>query len=369
MPERDFWLALSRVPGIGAKRLAGLVGTFGSARGVWEAAPAALEGCGLPAPVLGSLLKARREGDPEKAAIALARLGLSAVTLLDVGFPSELRSDPGSPPALFVRGDVACVSAPGVAVVGTRRPTHAGLEVTAEIAGDLAAAGLVIISGLALGIDAAAHRAALDAGGRTVAVLGSGHNHLYPAANDGLAREIVAHDGAVISQFDPDTIPEKGRFLVRNRVVAGLARGVVGTEAPLGSGALRTARHARSLGRVVMAVPGPVSNPAYGGCLELIREGARAVGNAAHVLADLGAPARARPAGEPDGPHGREDEPYGPADRAATVLDCLGPGEAVPFALLMARTGLSADSLGVALGLLEIRGLVSRQPGQNYARN
>jgi len=252
--------------------------------------------------------------------------------------------------------------------------------VTAEIAGDLAASGLAVVSGLALGVDAAAHRAALGAGGVTVAVLGSGHNHLYPGSNTGLARRIVARGGAVISQFDPDALPERAKFVVRNRVVAGLALGVVVTEAPAGSGALKTARFGRALCRTIMAVPGPGSSPTFAGCVELLREGARAVTSAAHVLSDLAlpGPARSTPA-DPGGVRATragwsgEACPVsvpldGPVSQATAVLACFDPGEVVPFDRLISRTGLSVENLSAALGLLEIKGLVSRQAGQNYLR-
>lgn len=384
--ERDCVLALSLMRGIGSRRLAALVAHFGSAARAWEAPCEELEACpGLPKSVAERLAKTRRAVDPSEFSAGLARKGLRTVTVLDADYPPGLRSLADCPPVLYVRGDAACLAAPGVAVVGTRKPTPYGLETTGRLAAGLAAAGLSIISGLAVGIDTAAHRAALEAGGVTVAVLGSGHDRLYPERNAGLAAEIARHGGAVISQFPPDTLPLGRNFVARNRVVAGLGLAVLVTEAPEESGALITAGFARLFGRPVMTVPGPVSSPASGGCLGLLREGARAVGSAADVVADLGfavapadgsaaAPAAGRAtgsaaapaAGRASGPP-RETGPRVEGD-AARVLDCLTPGEVVPFALLLARTGLGADRLGTLLGLLEVKGLVSRQPGEHYSR-
>jgi DNA processing protein len=264
-----------------------------------------------------------------------------------------------------------------VAVVGTRRPTPYGLEVTADIAAGLAETGVVIVSGLALGVDAAAHRAALDAGGTTVAVLAGGVMESHPRGNRSLAEDI-GRSGAVISPFPPGTIAVKGNFLRRNRVVAGLALGVVVTEAPEGSGALTTAAFARAIGRKVMAVPGTVTSPASAGCLELLRGTGRLVRDADDVLAELGlgrtggrtsgkaGPGRSRAGGVGQT---RRDAAVGEGGgAAAAVLSALGRGEVVPFALLMARTGLEADRLGTILGLLEVKGLVSRLPGGNYVK-
>lgn len=274
---------------------------------------------------------------------------------------------------ICVRGNPDALVGPAVAVVGTRKPTPYGLEVTGNLAGRLSAAGVTVVSGLAVGVDGAAHRAAVKAGGPTVAVLGSGHRKLYPACHDRLARDIEAAGGAVISQFGPDTLPAKGNFIARNRVVAGMGLGVLVTEAPLGSGALLTAHFGRLYGRVVMAVPGPVTSPAAEGCLELLRTGALAVGNERHVLAAVGlagAPGTAGPFRR-DRDTGPREEDRGPAgldrDRAA-VYRALGEGEAVPFERLLTRTGLSAERLGSVLGMMEVRGLVVRRPGNHYSR-
>ena len=361
--ERESLICLCLVPGVGPGRLGLLLERFGSAAAVWTATDDELRGPGLPEEVVRSILAHRRRLDPATVLTKLRPEGLTVLTRLDESYPARLSCVPGCPPVLFGLGDPLCLAQPAVAVVGTRRPTPYGLEVTALIAGGLAEAGLVIVSGLAVGIDAAAHRAALEAGGRTIAVLGSSLDKLYPKRHAGLAAEITAAGGMVISQFRPDTLPDKGTFVARNRVVAGLSLGVVVCEAPLASGALITARAAVGLGRPVLAVPGPVGSPTSAGCLELLRAGARAVNTAGHVLEDLGLPVAAwlRPARSPAGRPSVSDD-------SGTVLAAMQRGETLTFDRLMARTRLGPETLASVLGLMEVKGLVTRQPGQRYTR-
>ncbi len=378
--ERACFAALAWAPGIGPARHRALLAAHGSARAAWAAADEEiLANRDLPGPVARGLVACRRRTDPVRLLRSLTDDGLAVVTSLDGTYPSRLLSVPDPPPVLTLRGDPAALTGPAVAVVGTRRPTPYGLETTLAIAGDLAAAGVCVVSGLALGVDGAAHRAALQAGGRTVAVLGTGLQAIYPARHAELAAGIAAGGGAVISQFGPDTLPAKANFIVRNRVVAGLALGVVVTEAPAGSGALRTAGFARGYGRPVLAVPGPVTSPSFDGCLDLIRGGARAVASAAHVLEAVGlgelraelALRCGRPGpgcGGPDGGPGGGPGADGLSGDLRRVLAALGPGEVAPLARLAARTGLSPERLGAALSILEVRGLIFRQPGPSYTR-
>jgi len=372
--ERACLVALALAPGIGPRRLASLLERFGGARETWRAPAELLAGCaGLPARVRGELALWRTKVDPADFSASLARAGLTVVTSLDGDYPPGLRSVPDHPPVLCVRGDPVALTLPAVAVVGTRKPTPYGLEITENLAAELASAGVTVVSGLALGIDGAAHLGAIRAGGRTVAVLGSGHRKLYPPCHAVLARDMVAGGGAVISQFGPDTLPVKGHFIARNRVVAGMCLGVVVTEAPAGSGALSTAGFGRLYGRVVMAVPGPVTSPNAEGCLDLLRAGALAVGSAGHVLAAVGLAglSGAGAFGRRNGAGGPREGDCGPSGLSGdhgAVLRALGEGELVAFDRLLARTGLSAERLGAALGILEVRGLLVRRPGNHYAK-
>jgi DNA processing protein len=365
LAERACLVALSLVKGLGPARLSYLVSLCGSAQGAWTAPDATLERAGLPEGVLLALLDHRRGRDPFREIQALRDEGLEIVTSLDEDYPRGLRSVADSPAVLYVRGEPRLLPLPAVAVVGTRRPTHYGLDVTGDLAGGLAARGVVVVSGLALGIDAAAHRAAIQAGGKTIGVLGAGIRSIYPAGHAGLARVMTCSGGAVISQFRPDTLPRRGSFIARNRVVAAMVQGVVVTEAPEGSGALSTAGWAREFGRVVMAVPGPVSSRTYDGCLGLLRTGAIAVAGAEHVMAAIGL---AEPAGEVRGLLSPASALDRPPDEATGVMSALGAGEIAPFAVLLSRTGLGAERLGALLGQLEVGGWVRRQPGQCYVR-
>lgn len=231
--------------------------------------------------------------------------------------PERLRVIPDPPRRLYARGAVEALAAPSVAIVGSRRATRAGRQFAEALAGDLAAAGLVVVSGLAYGIDAAAHRGALVGGGRTVAVLGSGLGHVYPRQHAALAAEIVDGGGALVSEYPDDRAPRKHQFPERNRLISGLSLGVVIVEATTKSGSLITARMAAEQGREVMAVPGPVTSPLSGGCHRLLKSGAALIESADDVLYAVGYDTVERP---------REDGDAAPA-RLAAVLERVGaPG-------------------------------------------
>lgn len=285
--DRPWWAAFRMAEVASATRLDALRTHFGSLELAWKADGVALRRVlGNRERMLASLAEARRRIDPEAAFQRLERDGVSVLTLADAGYPRLLREIAAPPPVLFVRGQIVETDADAVAVVGTRQATPYGREVAAAIAGDLAAAGVTVVSGLALGIDGIAHRAALDAGGRTIAVLGSGIYDLYPRQHASLARRI-AGQGAVVSDNPPDAKPDRWNFPARNRIISGLALGVVVVEAPDRSGALITVDFAADQGRDVFAVPGPVNATASAGCNRILRDGARPVRSATDVLEDL----------------------------------------------------------------------------------
>lgn len=278
-------------------------------------------------------------------------LGVRIVGRDEPDYPPWLRRVYAPPPVLWVRG--ALVAGEGervVAVVGSRAATGLGLAFARTLARDLASAGLTVVSGLARGIDTAAHRGALDGRGRTVAVLGSGLDRLYPAENAALA-DAVARDGALVSEFPLDTGPWKGNFPRRNRVIAGWARAVVVVEAGRRSGALSTARAALDEGREVMAVPGHPAQPAAEGANGLLRDGAALVRGAPDVLAELGL---APPAAEP-----------APADE---VLATLARGVPASVDEIQERCGLALPALLARLAELELREAVVRLPGALFVR-
>ncbi len=217
-----------------------------------------------------------------------ARLGVSAVTLVDPQFPALLAAIPDPPPILWIRGEPATLSAPAIAIVGSRTATPHGLSLAAKLSADLAAAGFVIVSGLARGVDSAAHAAALSVRGKTIGVLGCGIDRIYPAEHRDLARN-MEHAGAVVSEYPPGVPPLPHHFPLRNRIISGLSTAVVVVEAPEKSGALITAATALEQGRDVMAVPGPTTGGRNRGGHLLIRDGARVVESADDVLQELGA--------------------------------------------------------------------------------
>jgi DNA processing protein len=281
-------LLLSLVSGVGPKTRKSLLDHFGSPKAVLAAAPSELRSVqGVGPKLAGAILRARQEIDVAAEIDFCRRNGVSIVAEADAAYPRALREVHDPPGVLFVRGAIQPTDALAIAIVGSRHATHYGLEQAERLAGSLARAGLTIISGLARGIDAAAHRGALAAGGRTLAVLGSGVLNIYPPEHDKLADEVIAR-GAVLGEAPVRSAPTSGAFPQRNRLISGMSLGVIVVEAALQSGALITARHAMEQGREVFAVPGRVDNRMSRGCHRLIRDGAKLVETAEDVLEELG---------------------------------------------------------------------------------
>lgn len=214
------------------------------------------------------------------------RVGVHAITADSNDYPRLLQHVPSAPPVLFARGSILPVDDVAVAIVGTRRATHYGIEMAARLAADLASAGVTVISGLAYGIDTAAHRAAVDAGGRTIAVLGSGPDTIYPPQNRRLAERVI-EQGALVSEYPVGTKPDARNFPARNRIISGMSRGVIVVEAPTASGAMLTASFAADQSRDVFAVPGQATANSSAGCHALIRDGATLITDASQVLEQL----------------------------------------------------------------------------------
>lgn len=277
MTERQAHIAFNLTEKVGSATLANLVAKHGSAVEAWEAWPKKVS---------------RSGGDVDWTAEekTARRYGVKIVTMADEGYPKMLAGAPSAPLVLYVKGDVAALSRPGVAMIGTRRATQYGLGMANRLSYDLARAGWSIISGLALGIDAESHRGALDAEGVTVGVIGSGLDRFYPEENRELAREIVKKGGAVVSEFPFGRSADTTTFPIRNHVVAALATGVVAVEAPLKSGTLITTSIAADLGRTVMAVPARVTDRMSSGCLALLRDGAVPVRGVDDVIEAIGTP-------------------------------------------------------------------------------
>ena len=353
--DLPYLVALTGIRGLGSRHIRTLVGRLGTARAVWEAPVKELRAGDVSQEAVAALLAARSRGLPGAAAAvprALAK-GYQVVSYRDHGYPRWLADLEDAPLVLYLWGSILPEDQKAVAVVGTRQASPYGLGVAERLARSLAAAGLTIVSGLARGIDTAAHRGALAAGGRTIAVLGSGLDRLYPADNRTLATH-VARAGAVMSEYSPWVEPRGYFFPHRNRIIAGMSLGVLVVEAGRRSGAITTADHALVQGKPVMAVPGPVTSPSSCGCNRLIRDGAHLVECAEDVLAVLGTEAVVR-----------HRLPL--LDEAeAGVLDLL-QGEC-SHSELLAQSGLEAGELAATLLSLEMQGLIRRLPGQTYIR-
>jgi DNA processing protein len=294
-----------------------------------------------------------------------AESGLSALPWSDPAYPPALAAISDPPPVLWVRGARAILEAPAVAIVGSRAGSPYALAVAERLAGDLAERRLAIVSGLARGVDSAAHRGALAAGGLTLAVMGCGADRVYPTEHAELAREI-ARDGALVSELVPGTPPHSRFFPRRNRIISGLARGVVVIEAGEKSGSLITARCALEQGRDVLAVPGNILNGRNRGGHALLRDGAKIVETADDILEELGLGAFGLPA-VPPGPSIHAAAP-GPAQDRDPVLACLTPGESCDLDVIAERSGLSTARLLPRLFDLELQGLVRRAGGGRFVR-
>ncbi len=353
-------VALTLVPGVGPGRIRALLARFGSAQAALHAPVAAL----VQVPGIG-MQTARRivafdDWDTVDAQFERAeRVGAMLIPAWDERFPPLLRQIYDPPALLWVRGELTPADNNAVAIVGTRRPTDYGLRTARQFAAALAREGVTVVSGLAYGIDAAAHRGALETGGRTLAVLGSGVDRIYPSRHERLARAIVAQ-GALLSEFPLGAAPDAPNFPRRNRLISGLARAVLIVEAYKTGGALITARLALEQNREVLAIPGALHNPASAGTNRLIRDSlARLVCSPEDVLEALGL-GRASAAPEPPPP-----PPLSGLERQ--LYDALEP-EPVHIDVLCERTGLDPSTALVYLLQLEFKGLVRQLAGKQFYR-
>ena len=285
--EARFAHAFNIIHGMGALKLEKLRSSFGSFENAWPASSAEIKNKTVDAD-LASVLESRKNTDPEDEWRALENTGIKAVSQNSENYPELLKEIPHPPAIIYCLGDLNCVSMPAVAIVGTRRATRYGLETAENLARDLAFAGVLVVSGLALGVDSRAHSGSLAGGGKTVAVLGSGLQYIYPLQNKKLAERIMAQNGAVVSEFPPSKSPEKWTFPQRNRIVAGLSKLVVVVEAPEKSGALITADLALDYNREVGAVPGEINSVNSFGTNLLLKKGAAVVRSADDILELIG---------------------------------------------------------------------------------
>ncbi len=354
-----YWLAMLRAPGVGPVRCRQLLEQYGSYQRLFES-PSLID-----TPPLRDYLQNPDWESVDHDLSWLQQQGCHLLTLEDERYPQRLRDTDDAPPLLFLRGNPELLSSAQLSIVGSRNPSAAGRETARDFARTLAASGMVITSGLAMGIDAAGHQGALDGGGQTIAVAGTGLDRVYPASNRELAHAIIDGGGAIISELPPGTPPQAGNFPKRNRIISGLSLGTLVVEAALRSGSLITARLAAEQGREVFAIPGSIHNPLARGCHQLIRQGAKLVESAGDIIEELAPQLHAvlaaeeseSPVGEcPDGLDGEYLLLLGSIGHEATTVDRM-----------VERSGLTAEAVSSMLLILELQGYVEATAG-GYAR-
>ena len=359
--ERDlpFWVALAHHPDIGAATFQKLLARFPNMRSAWGASRSELEAAGLTHSAARAVFSAHERFDPERVTHQLRRLDIGFVTLQDDNYPKLLRELPDPPAVLFCRGQFIPSEGLLLSIVGSRKYSLYGKRVTESLVPRLVEEGVTVVSGLALGIDSIAHRATLDAGGRTIAVLGCGLDKIYPAAHASLAKEIVDRGGLLISEFPPKTPSYPSNFPVRNRIIAGLTLGTVVVEAAIDSGSLLTAKSALEYNREVFAVPGDIFRETAHGANNLLKMGAKVVTSAEDILVELAIPekhkkrvARAVIADSPE---------------EAILLPLLG-SEPTHIDALVKASKMEVAAVGSTLILMEMKGKVKNVGGNQYMK-
>jgi len=355
--DKVYWVALNKVPGVGPILYGKLIAQFGGAKEVFFAPAERLrrvEGVGE------ELAKRIEEGtfleEGKRELMRAKELGIEVITIREERYPSNLRQIPDPPPLLYVKGNLAERDALAVAVVGSRRCSPYGRAFARKISGELASKGVTVVSGMARGIDTEAHRGALEAGGRTIAVFGSGLDVIYPSENRWLFEEIW-RNGAVISEFPLSTPPERWNFPLRNRIISGLALGVVVVEASERSGALITASMALEQGRSVFAVPGYAGAVTSRGTHRLIKEGAKLIEGAEDILEEV--------LPQYEGDKG-ETPPRDLTEEEREVLEALSVGP-LQIDELSRKVGMEVQKVASLLLELELKGLVTQMPGKVFA--
>ena len=358
MNNTRYYLGFNMVYGIGPARLDRLIERCGSIEAAWRAGLPDMIAVGLDAKICAALLQAQRTLDLDAELARAAHAGIQLLTRDDDGYPAALAQIPAPPPLIYVRGQLEEVDRWSVAVVGTRAPSTYGRDAAHRIAGDLASAGVTVVSGLALGIDTIAHAAALEAGGRTLAVLASGIDQVYPERNRGLANEIMAR-GALISEFPIGTRPIPQLFPVRNRIISGLSLGTLVVEAGVKSGALITVRYALEQGRDVFAIPGPIFSPLSAGPNQLIRDGAGLVTQAQDILEALNLSTAAIQ---------QEVQATFPDDPTEAALFELVGYTPQHIDELRRQSDLPIPLVSSTLAMLELKGLIRQSGAMQYVR-
>ena len=357
MEDPKYWLGFNLIKGIGPAKVQALLDYFGSLAAAWQANEAQLQKIGLDKRAIRTFLTSRPKLDLNQQMAALQKANIKLLTWESPNYPRYLREIPTAPPVLYQAGDILEIDQWAVAVVGTRRLTAYGRQVTRELVSGLVRNNITVVSGLARGIDAIAHKTALEAGGRTLAVLGSGIDCIYPPENRTLAKEIMNGQGAILSEYALGVQPEAKNFPPRNRVISGLSMGVVVVEAGQKSGALITTNYAVDQNREVFAVPGPINSPASKGPNKLIQEGAKLVTSVDDILEELNLQmVPERTAVQMALPESAEE---------ALLLSHLS-SQPIHVDDLCRSTEMPSAMVSSTLTLMELKGMVQQVGGMNY---
>jgi DNA processing protein len=354
--EQKYLLALNRHPQIGAVTLRMLYGDLHSWRDIWNATKSQLSRAGIEPRIAEFIDECRQTGDPESEIELIRKLDLKTVSFLDGDYPERLKTIVDAPAVLYYRGSLDCLTAPAVAIVGTRKLSDYGRVVTERITIPLVRAGITIISGLALGIDSLAHRCAVIEHRPTIAVLGCGLDRVYPPTNTTLAREIIDCGGLVVSEYAPGIPPLKHHFPMRNRIVAGLSDAVVVVEGPITSGSLITAKIALEYNRDVGAVPGDINLTRAEGPNYLIQNGALVVTQADDILSWLGIDSLTQPSIPIE---------ISQEESVLYQIICAGPASVDKLVIVSKMSIAQTNSI---LSSLEIKGLIARSRGDTYTK-
>ena len=356
MNDKKYWIGFNLIRGIGAVRMQGLISAFGDLKSAWEAGPDQLSDAGLGSKLIERVIQARDQINLDKVWENIERQGIKILTWQDETYPSRLKEIDQPPPVLYLRGEYLEDDLFAVALVGTRRVTAYGRQITEEIAAFLAVNGITVVSGLARGVDAVAHQTALKSGGRTIAVLGCGLDKIYPPEHRPLAEHILQR-GAIVSDYAPGTPPEASNFPPRNRIISGLSLAVVVVEAGETSGSLITAEFAAEQGREVFAVPGSILAPQSKGTNKLIQNGALPLLSVNDLMQALDLTRV--------GEH-KSARRILPADvTEARLLDVLGT-EPLHVDEIRNQVGLPIEKISATLALMELKGMVRQVGGMNY---
>ena len=364
------WLALELTPGLASRLCARVLRQFGSPEGVFRASRAGLEACHLPSETAEAVLRRKAFPRAEKELAAVQKIaGCLLLNWTEPEYPQTLLQIYDPPVLLYVRGDPQVLNLPSLSIVGTRRPTVYGAQMAQRLGRDLTARGLVIVSGLARGIDAIAHQGAMEAHGRAIGVLGTGIDVCYPKENKKLYEKVLER-GAIISEFPLRTHPAPENFPVRNRIVAGLPLGVVVVEGAQYSGSLITARLAMEFGREVFGVPGNVTQPVSFAPNQLIKQGAKLVTCAEDVIEELPTPVRAAlvQAEQPEAEQRNLLAASGLNGSEKKLYELLSAEEPVPIDDIVERSGLNSSEVLATLFTLEMKGIVRQLPGKQYCK-